>query len=223
MARSPYRQRSHSISLSSSRLQLGPAAAMKVQPARSTPTILQVARTSPGGSDLPPRRCFRVVCRFAVSSQPTWRLFVFSRRCGAARPAPSDVYTGASFRFPGQRWLAGCSLWWSGLSPALWSTSGHARLANASKPIKHIKACLLPSARVTVLTLRGKCISLDLIELFTISSGDDFMQVPIDLLKPGLGARASLARTMKTDTAETAARNFVSLVLRDVMLPNVLV
>ena len=74
-----------------------------------------------------------------------------------------------------------------------------------------------------MLTLRGKCISLDLIELFTISSGDDFMQVPIDLLKPGLGARASLARTMKTDTAETAARNFVSLVLRDVMLPNVLV
>ena len=47
----------------------------------------------------------------------------------------------------------------------------------------------------------------------------DFLQVHIDLL----AGRMWLVSTFKTATAETAARNFVTSVFRDMGLPDVLV
>jgi hypothetical protein len=60
---------------------------------------------------------------------------------------------------------------------------------------------------------------LDFLELPTARSGYDFLQVHVDLLT----GRVWLTPTSKTATAETAARNFVSSVFRDVGLPDVLV
>ena len=68
-------------------------------------------------------------------------------------------------------------------------------------------------------TSRGGCISLDFIELPPARSGQDFVQVHIDLL----AGRVWPVPTTKTATAETAARNFVASVFRDVGLPDVLV
>ena len=68
-------------------------------------------------------------------------------------------------------------------------------------------------------TRRGGCISLHFIELPTARSGHDFVQVHVDLLT----GRVWLVPTTKTATAETAARNFVASVFRDVGLPDVLV
>ena len=66
----------------------------------------------------------------------------------------------------------------------------------------------------------GGCISLDFIELPVAQSGHDkFLQVHIDLLT----GRVWLVPTFKTATAETAARNFVTSVFRDMELPDVLV
>ncbi len=59
---------------------------------------------------------------------------------------------------------------------------------------------------------------MDFLELPTARSGHDFLQVHIDLL---IG-QVWLTPTLKTATAETAARNFVSSVFRDVGLPDVL-
>ena len=50
-------------------------------------------------------------------------------------------------------------------------------------------------------------------------SGHDFLQVHIDLLT----GRVWLVPTVKTATADVAARNFVGSVFRDVWLPDVLV
>jgi hypothetical protein len=61
---------------------------------------------------------------------------------------------------------------------------------------------------------------LDFLDLPTARSGHDFLQVHIDLLT----SRVWLSiPTFNTATAETAARNFVSSVFRDVGLPEVLV
>ena len=68
-------------------------------------------------------------------------------------------------------------------------------------------------------TRRGGCISLDFIVLPVARSGHDFLQAHIDILLTG---RVWLVPTFKTATAETAARSFVSSVLRDVGLLDVL-
>ncbi len=68
---------------------------------------------------------------------------------------------------------------------------------------------------------RGGCISLDFLELPVSRSSHDFLQmhIMIDLLT----GRVWLVPTFKTATAETAARNYVGSVIRDVGLPDVLV
>ncbi len=68
---------------------------------------------------------------------------------------------------------------------------------------------------------QGCCISLDFLELPVARSCHDFLQVHIDLRV--LTGRARLVPTFKTATAETAARNHVGSVFRDVGLPDVLV
>ena len=68
-------------------------------------------------------------------------------------------------------------------------------------------------------TRRGGCISLDFLELPAARSGHDFLQVHNNLLT----GRVWLVPTFKTATSETAARNFVASVFRDVGLPDVLV
>ena len=88
---------------------------------------------------------------------------------------------------------------------------------------QRVKADHLPPAGLLfplpVPTRRGGCISLDFLELPVARSGHDFLQVHIDLLT----GRVWLVPTFKTATAETAARNFVASVFRDVGLPDVLV
>ncbi len=59
---------------------------------------------------------------------------------------------------------------------------------------------------------------MDFPELPTARSGHDILQVHIDLLT----CRVWLIPIFKTATAETAARNFISSVFRDVGLPDVL-
>ncbi len=88
---------------------------------------------------------------------------------------------------------------------------------------QRVKADHLPPAGLLfplpVPTRRGGSISLDFLELPTARSGHDFLHVHIDLLT----GRVWLTPTFKTATAETAARNFVPSVFRDVGLPDVLV
>ena len=113
--------------------------------------------------------------------------------------------------------LARRSVWWPGL-PA--TVEEYIR----SCPIcQRVKADHLPPAGLLyplpVPTRRGGCISLDFIELPVAQSGHDFLQVHIDLLT----GRVWLVPTFKTATAETAARNFVTSVFRDMGLPDVLV
>ena len=76
-----------------------------------------------------------------------------------------------------------------------------------------------PAAPLPIPTRRGGCISLDFLELPVARSGQDFLQVYIDLLT----WRVWLVPTFKTAAAEEAARNFVGSVFRDVRLPDVLV
>ena len=110
--------------------------------------------------------------------------------------------------------LARRSVWWPGL-PA--TVEEHIR----SCPIcQRVKADHLPPAGLLyplpVLTRRGGSISLDFIALPVAQSGHDFLQVHIDLLT----GRVWLVPTFKTATAETAARNFVTSVFRDMGLPD---
>ena len=76
-----------------------------------------------------------------------------------------------------------------------------------------------PAVALPVPTRLGRCISLDFLELPVARSGHDFLQVHIDLLT----GHVWLVPTFKTATAETAARNFVVSVFRDLRLPDVLV
>ena len=62
-------------------------------------------------------------------------------------------------------------------------------------------------------------IIFDFLELPVARSGHDFLQVHIDLLT----GRVWLVPTFKTATAETAARNFIGSVFRDVELQDALV
>ena len=113
--------------------------------------------------------------------------------------------------------LARCSVWWPCLSAAV------EEYITTCPSCQRVKADhLLPAGLLFPLpvpTRRGGCISLDFIELPTARSGHDFVQVHIDLLT----GRVWLVPTNKTATAETAARNFVASVFRDVGLPDVLV
>jgi hypothetical protein len=87
---------------------------------------------------------------------------------------------------------------------------------------QRVKADLPPAGLLFPLPVqsrRGGCISLDFLELPAARSGHDFMQVHIDLLT----GRVWLVPTFKTATAETAARNYVGSVFRDVGLPDVFV
>ena len=94
---------------------------------------------------------------------------------------------------------------------------------NTLPTLKRVKADhLLPAGLLYPLpvpTHRGDCISLDFLEPPVARSGHDFLQAHIDLLT----GRVWLVPTFKTATAETAARNFVGSVFRDVGLPDVLV
>ena len=113
--------------------------------------------------------------------------------------------------------LARRSVWWPGLSVAV------EEYVRTCPTCQRVKADHLPPAGLLfplpVPTRRGGCISLDFLELPVARSGHDFLQVHIDLLT----GRVWLVPTFKTATAETAARNFVASVFRDVGLPDVLV
>jgi hypothetical protein len=91
-----------------------------------------------------------------------------------------------------------------------------AKLAN------HLPACS-SSSLSRVPTRWGGCISLDFLELPPARSGHDFLQVRIDLLTGRVWLVPTFNLSFKTVTLATAARNFVSSVLRDVGLPDVLV
>jgi len=113
--------------------------------------------------------------------------------------------------------LARRSVWWPGLPAAV------EEYVRTCPTCQRVKADHLPPAGLLyplpVPTRRGGCISLDFLELPVARSGHDFLQVHIDLLT----GRVWLVPTFKTATAETAARNFVGSVFRDVGLPDVLV
>ena len=108
-------------------------------------------------------------------------------------------------------------MWWPGLSAAVEEYIRTCPTCQRVKADHLLTACLLSSLPVP--TRRGDCISLDFIELPSARSGHDFVQVHIDFLT----GRVWLVSTTKTATAETAARNFVASVFRDVGLPDVLV
>ncbi len=103
--------------------------------------------------------------------------------------------------------LARRSVWWPGLPSAV------AEFIQTCPTCQRVKADHLPPAGLlfprTVPTRRRGSI--------TARSGHDFLQVHIDLLT----GRVWLVPTFKTATAETAARNFVGSVFRDVGLPDV--
>jgi len=109
------------------------------------------------------------------------------------------------------------SVWWPGMPDAV------AEYVRTCVVCQRVKADHLPPAGLLfplpVPSRRGGCISLDFLELPMARSGHDFLQVHIDLLT----GRVWLVPTSKTATAETAARNFVGSVFRDVGLPDVLV
>ena len=109
------------------------------------------------------------------------------------------------------------SVWWPGLPRAV------EEFVQTCPTCQRVEADHLPPAGLLfplpVPTRRGGSISLDFLELPTARSGHDFLQVHVDLLT----GRVWLTPTFKTATAETAARNFVSSVFRDVGLPDVLV
>ena len=113
--------------------------------------------------------------------------------------------------------LARRSVWWPGL------TADVVEFIQTCPTCQRVKADHLPPAGLLyplpVPTRRGGCISLDSLELPAASAGQDFLQVHIDLLT----GRVWLVPTMKTATANVAARNFVHSVFRDVGLPDVLV
>ena len=113
--------------------------------------------------------------------------------------------------------LASRSVWWPGL------TADVVEFIQTCPTCQRVKADHLPPAGLLyplpVPTRRGGCISLDFLELPAARAGQDFLQVHIDLLT----GRVWLVPTMKTATADVAARNFVHSVFRDVGLPDVLV
>jgi hypothetical protein len=113
--------------------------------------------------------------------------------------------------------LARRSVWWPGMPAAI------TEYVRTCATCQRVKADHLPPAGLLfplpVPSRRGGCISLDFLELPMARSGHDFVQVHIDLLT----GRVWLVPTSKTATAETAARNFVGSVFRDVGLPDVLV
>jgi hypothetical protein len=113
--------------------------------------------------------------------------------------------------------LARRSVWWPGMPAAL------TEYVRTCPTCQRVKADHLPPAGLLfplpVPSRRGGCISLDFLELPAARSGHDFLQVHIDLLT----GRVWLVPTFKTATAETAARNYVGSVFRDVGLPDVLV
>jgi transposase InsO family protein len=118
--------------------------------------------------------------------------------------------------------LARRCVWWPGLpaavdEPEFMKTCGACQRVQADHQAPPSLLFPLP-----VPTRRGGCISLDFLELPAArsgASGHDFLQVHIDLLT----GRVWLVPTFKTATSETAARNFVASVFRDVGLPGVLV
>jgi hypothetical protein len=113
--------------------------------------------------------------------------------------------------------LARRSVWWPGMPAAI------TEYVRTCATCQRVKADHLPPAGLLfplpVPSRRGGCISLDFLELPMARSGHDFVQVHIDLLT----GRVWMVPTSKTATAETAARNFVGSVFRDVGLPDVLV
>jgi hypothetical protein len=113
--------------------------------------------------------------------------------------------------------LARRSVWWLGMPTSL------AKYVRTCPTCQRVKADHLPPAGLLfplpVPSRRGGCLSLDFLELPTARSSHDFLQVHIDLLT----GRVWLVPTFKTATAETAARNYVGSVFRDVGLPDVLV
>ncbi len=88
-------------------------------------------------------------------------------------------------------------------------------LACQGRPPTPCRSALPPPCRIA----SGGCISLDFLDLPVARSGHDFLQVHIDLLT----CRVWLVPAFKTATAETAARNYVGSVFRDVGLPDSLV
>ena len=72
------------------------------------------------------------------------------------------------------------------------------------------------TAPLPVPALLGSTISLDFMELPRSRSGQDLLQVHVDLLT----GRVWLVPTVKTCTSETAAANLVGTVFRDVGLPD---
>jgi hypothetical protein len=112
--------------------------------------------------------------------------------------------------------LVRCSVWWPGLPAAV------EEFVQTCSTCQRVKADHLPPAGLLfplpVPTRRGGSISLDFLELPRASSSHDILQVHIDLLT----GRVWLIPIFKTATAETAARNFVSSVFRDVGLPDLL-
>jgi hypothetical protein len=113
--------------------------------------------------------------------------------------------------------LARRLVWWPGLPAEV------EEFIQTCPTCQRVKADHLPPAGLffplPVPSRRGGCISLDFLELPPARSGHDFLQVHIDLLM----GRVWLVPTSKSATAETAARNFVASVFRDVGLPDVLV
>ena len=113
--------------------------------------------------------------------------------------------------------LARRCVWWPGLPAAVDEFIKTCATCQRVKADHQAPAGLL--FPLPVPTRRGGCISLDFLELPAARSGHDFLQVHIDLLT----GRVWLVPTFKTATSETAARNFVASVFRDVGLPDVLV
>ena len=109
--------------------------------------------------------------------------------------------------------LARHSVWWPCLLAAV------KEYVPTCPTCQRVKADHLPPAELLyplpVPTRSGGCISLDFLELPVARSCHDFLQVHIDLL----AGRVWLVPTFKSATAETAARNFVGSVFRNVGLP----
>jgi len=109
------------------------------------------------------------------------------------------------------------SVWWPGMAGDV------VEYVRTSPSCLRVKADHLAPAGLLyplpVPSRRGACISLDFLELTAARSGHDFLQVHIDLLT----GRVWLVPTFKTATAETAARNYIGSVFRDVGLPDTLV
>ena len=107
-------------------------------------------------------------------------------------------------------------MWWPGLPTDI------DEFIRTCPTCQRVKADHLPPAGLLfplpVPTRRGGTISLDFLELPPARSGHDFLQVHIDLLT----GRVWRNPTFKTAIAETAARNFIGSVFRDVGLPDVL-